>query len=103
MEIRNPTNGIKSLCEELGDKYSVRVFDLENVIYRDLGNGYDFELSGVDNNKKHLCATLYIWNNIQNVIVEKVERISSVEDLKSILNNMVDKYETMDSSAPVVR
>ena len=43
---------VKEICAMLGDDYTIRVIDLENVIYKALENGFDFEISGLDNNKK---------------------------------------------------
>ena len=38
---------IRALCKSLGVDYRVTTIDLERVIYRDFGNGFDVEISGV--------------------------------------------------------
>lgn len=38
---------IQELCDSLGGDYKVQDIDLETCIYRDFGNGFDVEISGV--------------------------------------------------------
>lgn len=92
-----PTNGIIDLCNRLGNKYSLNVIDGENVIYRDLHNGYDFEISGVDNNRKNMKAILYVWEQ-KRVVVEMIENIDSFEKLKALLDEMAFKYSQSSSN-----
>lgn len=94
-EVNDPGKKIRKICKALGDDYTIRVIDCENVIYRDLGNGYDFEVSGLDNRKTSFSATLYIWDNRKNVIVETISDIRFVEDLKSVLERAVAKYQSI--------
>lgn len=93
-ETKNPGKKIRDICEALGKDYTIRVFDFENVIYSDLGNGYDFEISKLDNRKKSFDATLYIWDNRNNKVVETISAIHSIEDLKAILENTLKKYQS---------
>ena len=95
--IPKPTKGILDLCARLGKEYSVCVIDRENVIYRDLHNGYDFEISGVDNNRKNMKAILYVWEQ-KRVVVEMIEDINSFEKLQSVLEEVAFKYSQIDSS-----
>lgn len=95
--ISKPTKGILELCARLGNEYSVCVIDCENVIYRDLHNGYDIEISGVDNNRKNMKAILYVWEQ-KRVVVEMIEDINSFEKLQSVLEEAAFKYSQIDSS-----
>ena len=97
-EVKKPGKKIKSICSELGSDYTIRLFDLENVIYRDLGNGYDLEVSQLDNARKAFNATLYIWriaNPGSPYVVETIRDIQSIEELKSVLATAADKYRSL--------
>ncbi len=77
----------------MGEPYCIRAIDFENVIYRDLGNGYDFEISRLDNRKQSFEATLYIWQTKpEQRIVEQINCISSFEKLVSELEKATKKY-----------
>lgn len=92
-ETKKPGKKIKEFCAKLGEPYSIRVIDLENVIYRDLGNGYDFEISGLDNQKKSFQATLFIWQTKPDLhMIEQVSNISSFENLVTELDKALEKY-----------
>lgn len=91
---KNPGKKIRDICEALGKDYTIRVFDFENVIYRDLGNGFDFEISKLDNRKKSFDATLYIWDNRNNRVVETISAIRSIDELREILDKSVEKYQS---------
>lgn len=95
-DVRKPGKKIRDICQALGTDYSLKVFDLENVIYRDLGNGYDFEVSNLDNHKQSIDARIYIWDNRRNQIVEKICDIHSVEELKAALEHSAEKYQSCD-------
>lgn len=81
-EVKKPTTHMRRLCKSLGTKYSIGVIDLESVIYRDLGNGYDIEVSEVNTSSQRKKATIYLWRN-KNVIVRA---------LKSVPQDSIDKY-----------
>lgn len=51
---------ISDLCEQCGVGYSLKTIDLERCIYKDLGNGYDIEISCA--NKSRQNAWIYIWH-----------------------------------------
>lgn len=93
-EVRKPGKKIREICEALGKDYTIRVFDFENVIYRDLGNGYDFEVSNLDNRKKSFDASLYIWDAQNSRVVETISGIHSIEELKSALDSSAEKYQS---------
>ena len=52
---------IRALCKSLGKEYRVCTIDFEPVIYRDFGNGFNVEISGVYTTSKTRKATLYLW------------------------------------------
>ena len=52
---------IRALCKSLGVDYRVTTIDLERVIYRDFGNGFDVEISGVYTTSQKKKATIYLW------------------------------------------
>lgn len=92
-ETKNPGKKIKETCAALGQPYKIVTIDFENVIYRNLGNGYDFEVSGLDNRKSSFNATLYIWDNREgHKIIETISNIGSLPDLKNHLDSAAAKY-----------
>lgn len=66
--IRKPTPHMKKLCKALGTEYRIRVFDLERVIYRDFGNGYDVEISNVNTTSQRKKAVIYLWKEKNRII-----------------------------------
>lgn len=52
---------IRALCKSLGKEYRICTIDFEPVIYRDFGNGFNVEISGVYTTSKMKKATLYLW------------------------------------------
>ena len=95
MEIKAPTEGLKTICQKLGNQYSIRLFDLEQVIYRNFGNGYDVEVSGLNHNKENFNATIYVWNARKPMIVEKFKNINSFEMLENTLSEITAKYSAL--------
>lgn len=59
--VPQPTAHMRQLCRELGPEYIIRELDLERVIYRDFGNGYNVEISGANTRSLKKCVTLYLW------------------------------------------
>ncbi len=55
----NPT--INELKMALGAKYRICDIDLEKCLYRDFGNGFNVEISGVSRANRKGPATLYLW------------------------------------------
>ena len=92
METMLPTKRLKEICSNLGDKYCIRLFDGENVIYRDLHNGYDIEVSGLDNNRNTMSATIFVWDADKMHIVETIRNITSFEILSTTLEAISNKY-----------
>ena len=95
MEIKAPTKGLKAICQKLGNQYSIRLFDMEQVIYRDFGNGYDVEVSGLNHNNKTFNATIYVWNAKIPRVVEKFRNINSFEMLETTLSEITAEYSAL--------
>lgn len=74
MRIQEPVAHIKKLCRKLGSQYSIKVIDLEPVIYRDFHNGYDVEVSGLNHNSDRARTTIYLWKD-KSEIVRTLERV----------------------------
>lgn len=91
-QVKPPTKRLKEICAKLGDNYSVRLFDLEQVIYRDFGNGYDVEVSGLNHNRNEYDAVIYVWRTEPNSICETIKNIHSFEAILSALNKIEAKY-----------
>jgi len=77
-DVKRPTTHMRKLCKELGPEYRIRVIDLEQVIYRDFGNGYNLEISGVNTTSEKKRATLYMWWG-ERVIAKKIKDVPQSE------------------------
>lgn len=82
---------IEQICGQLGSPYRITTIDLEEVIYRDLGD-YEFEVSGIWEGKK-LC-TLYVWATKTREIVGIYDKIP-IDSLKDILGYFAVKYQNL--------
>lgn len=80
------TRGLKVL----GKDYTTQIIDMENCIYRDLGNGIDFEISY----SYYKGYRIYVWLN-RNIIVENTD-IIKLKDLKATMDDFVMKYKDID-------
>jgi len=69
-DVLPPTKHIKELCKELGSEYCIRPIDQEQVIYRNFGNGYDLEISGMNTSSLRKKAVLYLWKDTNRVVKE---------------------------------
>ena len=50
---------VSDLCEKCGKGYTLKTIDFERCIYKDLGNGYDIEISSIS--KRWTKASIYVW------------------------------------------
>ena len=66
--VRRPTAHMQKLCLSLGDVYCIRELDLERVLYRDFGNGYDIEVSGMNTTSARKKATIYLWKDRKQTV-----------------------------------
>ncbi len=79
---------VKRALDHLGPEYTKKVIDLSVCAYRDLGNGYDIEIS---------CTRWgyrgYVWQ-LQPVekIVDRMPEHQQLELLTVWLSDMLDKY-----------
>lgn len=97
---------IRALCKSLGDDYRVTTIDLERVIYRDFGKGFNVEISGVHTTSEKKKATLYLWfgdTMTECIIVKTVRDIpreqigESVEELLKYSNLLIAQgYDNYD-------
>ncbi|MDY6212372.1 hypothetical protein [Hornefia butyriciproducens] len=95
---RNPS--LRELKRTLGQDYQIRIIDLERCLYRDFGNGFNVEVSGVSRANQKGCATIYLWygdSASECLIVKTVHDVGrstaaikeSVEDLREYSNFLV--------------
>ena len=92
-EVKQPGKKIKTVLNDLGSDYEIKVIDAEQCIYRNLNNGYDIEVSGLNNQRKSFEARVYVWNTKDGTrIVERNTDIASFEELKKTLDDLSIKY-----------
>lgn len=89
------TKNQTALLKFLGSSYTSKIIDLELCLYRKLNDTYDFEISGTA--RKGRTMTVYTWDISNGTgysakIVESVNGIKSVEQLKQTLDELVTKY-----------
>lgn len=83
---------IKALCKSLGSDYCVREIDFEPVIYRDFGNGFNVEVSGVYTTGTKKKATIYLWHGDRQpecIIVKTVREVPR-EDIQSTVEELLE-------------
>ena len=87
-----PNKQIKLIADALGEKYSLVYIDLKWCIYRDLLNGFDIEIANHRIKGKPINLTVYVWQvRDQLKVIEIIEGISNIEDLRHILRGVVNK------------
>lgn len=97
---------IRALCKSLGVDYRVTTIDLERVIYRDFGNGFNVEISGMHTSSMKKKTTIYLWYGdtmTECIIVKTVRDIpreligESVEELMKYSNLLIAQgYDSYD-------
>ena len=86
---------LTTALDYLGDEYRTQLIDFEECIYRNLGNGFDIEVSGI--NSKHECSlTVYVWDMKHRVITERVSEIADLKELKPVLDSLIIKYKEIN-------
>lgn len=73
----------------LGNNYSIKNIDFEDVIYRKISD-FEFEISGL-NSKGKYNATIYVWNN--QTIITTIQDISSKENLAEHLKILFQEFQ----------
>lgn len=82
--VKPPTKKLKEICKSLGSKYSIKVFDLDQVIYRDFGNEYEVEVRGLNHDEPDFSnARICVWHFER--IVKEIKHIESLETLSETL------------------
>lgn len=86
------TKKMREALQLLGDGYSVKTIDLEPCIYRNLGNGYDIEVSGLNNQKKG--CIVYLWRTSPGLRIVYQQCIKNLSDLMPMMERMVNISKT---------
>lgn len=95
-KLREP---IKKVVDALGKQYTLMRIDGDWCLYRDLGNGYDIEVNLRGTKKIAICATVYVWQvRDQLKVIETIEGINNIEDLRRILRGVVNKTNRLAAS-----
>lgn len=90
--MKKPKELIKQVAVAVGEDYTLMLIDDEWCLYRDLRNGYDIEVNLSGTKKLTLNATVYVWQvRDQLKVIEKIEGISNIEELRRILRRVVNK------------
>ena len=97
---------LKALVKELGDDYRIRTIDFEPCPYRDFGNGFNVEVSGMYTSSMKKKATLYLWygdNGPCSLMIKKVSDVprdqiaAKVEELYDYSEKLLaDGFDTSD-------
>lgn len=93
----NRDSSIRALAKQLGKDFRVTVIDLEPVVYRDFGNGFNVEISGMYTTSKRKKATIYLWYGDQQpdcIIVKTVHDVCR-EDIASVVEELYDYSEDL--------
>ena len=93
----NQDTSIRALAKKLGKDYRVTVIDLEPVVYRDFGNGFNVEISGMYTISKRKKATVYLWHGDKQpdcIIVKTVHDVCR-EDIASVVEELHDYSEEL--------
>lgn len=93
---------VDKMVDYLGEPYSAFVIDGEKVVYRQLNDDFDFEISGVRPGKN--LYSVYVWRlNPHREIVGVYHGIRGAEALKDFLGYCAVKYGNRLSSIQVER
>lgn len=80
---------IEEVLRELGNEYSIRVIDLERVIYRDFGS-FDIEVSGLGRRK--FGCTIYVWGKNPDLHIVESHLVESLDALKTVLAELSCRF-----------
>lgn len=77
---------INKLCKSLGAEYTVKTIDGEPCVYRDFGNGFNVEISGMYTTNLNRKANLYLWRGNSPIVatVQDVRR----EDIGNVVERL---------------
>ncbi|MDD3253100.1 MAG: hypothetical protein PHV18_11125 [Lachnospiraceae bacterium] len=86
--------------QELGTPYEIKSIDLEEVIYRKLETGFEFEVSGIYGNSR--TCTLYVWSVVPRKIISIYQNIP-LANLKDVLGYYACVYQKLTDQFQVER
>ena len=83
-----------ALVRELGPEWKLQMIDVEICVCRNLGNGYDIEISGVGSTRNEVM--IYVWDiseglNLGAVIVH-IEHDVPRKSIKAVCEELVERY-----------
>ena len=81
---------IYELKKQLGSKYRILTIDLERCLYRDFGNGFNVEISGLNTKKRGRKATLYLWYGDEPPVCIIARKVSDVDRTAEAIRDAVD-------------
>ena len=85
----------KALLEFLGPDYTMKMIDGAESVYRKINESYDIEIVGTT--RKGQKMSVFVWDisrggGITSQIVERYFDIKEWDELKTLLDQMVEKY-----------
>lgn len=84
---------LEKLVQELGEPYTITTIDNERVLYCNINQNYEIEVSGLDNRRKHPSIVVYVWQKSPQIkCVETLEGIHSKSLLVDTLVELRHKY-----------
>lgn len=85
---------MKRALDFLGRPYQIKKIDKERCVYRDLGNGFDVEISGIRRPPAGtVCAFICVWRRRPGLkSIEYVRHPRTLDELKDVLDELVEKY-----------
>lgn len=86
---------INKLCKSLGAEYTVKTIDGEPCVYRDFGNGFNVEISGMYTTHLNRKANLYLWWGSSPIVatildVRREDIGSTVERLRGFVEELIE-------------
>lgn len=95
---------IRTIAEELGKEYSIRMIDGADCIYRKINDCCDIEISGADSMKKRPEIMVCVWDIEQGDVVNPKNKmlrprsleyfwIEGLDALKEDLPGIIEKYQ----------
>ncbi|WP_418563636.1 hypothetical protein [Phascolarctobacterium faecium] len=86
-------NNLEKLVQELGTPYTITTIDNERVLYCNINQNYEIEVSGLDNMRAHPSIVVYVWQKSPKIkCVETLEGIHSTSLLADTLVELRHKY-----------
>lgn len=95
--VSNRNSSIRALAKKLGEDYRVAVIDFEHVVYRDFGNGFNVEISGMYTTSKRKKATIYLWHDDRQsgYTIVTIARNVCRDDISSVVEELYSYSEEL--------